>query len=655
MSGRPGTALVAQVADGRVVAAWNRNVADNALACPGSAIKPFTLAALIDAGALPGHADWLCTGHLAIAGHNLTCTHPKSAAPLDAVSALAYSCNEFFAHFAAALPPERLRAVLTSYGFETAAADDLRLQALGETAVRITPTHMLAAYRKLAIARRENRPSLQLVFRGMEASAEYGTSRGAAIPGWRIAGKTGTGPEYGWFGGYAPADHPEWVFLVAVPHGSGSGDAAPLAHEILARYREITPPGEVNVEGHRYALDDYVAGVLAGEAATYHHPQALRAMAIAARTYAVRFRGRHRAEGFDFCSLTHCQNFRPLVVTAAQRDAADSTSGELIWYQGSPAEAYYGQDCGGITEAGGEPYLRSHPDDACTRKGRHEWSADIAFTELSRALGTSVRSLEIVSRSPSGRAQSIRTSPSQSLPAEEFRLAAGRTLGWNLVRSDLYSIRIHDQRATFTGYGAGHGIGLCQNGAEAMAQNGASDREILAAYYPGTQVGLTARGLRWHILSGERVDLWTTDDTQKRWIPAAESALRNAESRAGFTVASRVRLMVFPSIDTFRDATGDSGNVFASTRGTVIRAQPTIDASTVRHEIWHTVIEARVPRNVPDWFREGLALAMSNYEARSPERTRALERVRRLIDRFGEKEVLAWAGGKAAPPGVFAK
>src|ERR1051325_5776675 len=262
MAGHSGTALVARVADGRIAGIWNRRAAETAAARPGSAIKPFTLAALIDAGVLPAHADWICSGHLSIAGHKLTCTHPKSAAPLDAVSSLAYSCNEFFAHFAAAIPPDRLRSVLISYGFEAASvgSGELALVALGESSVRITPMGLVLAYRKLALARRENRAALQVLFHGMEASAEYGTSRAAAVPGWRIAGKTGTGPEYGWFAGYVPAERPEWVLVVAVPHGSGSGDAAPLAHDILARFREVAGPGEINVEGRRSTLDDNVAG-----------------------------------------------------------------------------------------------------------------------------------------------------------------------------------------------------------------------------------------------------------------------------------------------------------------------------------------------------------------------------------------------------------
>lgn len=652
MAGRSGTAVVVSAADGRVVAVRKAEIAATA---PGSAIKPFTLAALIDAGVLPARADWICLGHLNIDGHNLACTHPKSAAPLDAVSALAYSCNEFFAHFAAAIPPARLRAVLAGYGFEVTGAGDVRLMALGEAGVRITPLRMAAAYRKLALAQRENRVSLQPVFRGMEASAVYGTARGASIEGWPIAGKTGTGPEYGWFAGYAPANHPEWVLVVAVPKGAGSGDAAPLAHEILSRYRQVTLTGFVNVEGHVYALEDYVAGVLAGEAATYGQPQALRAMAIAARTYAVRFRGRHGAEGFDFCSLTHCQNFKPAAVTAAMREAVETTAGEMVWYQGAPAETYYGQDCGGVTEAGGEPYLIGRADAACQRMGRKQWSAEIALSDIGKALGERVTTVEIAGRTGSGRAQSVRISAGRVLGATDFRLGVGRALGWNLVRSDLYSVTVRNGRAVFSGYGAGHGIGLCQNGAEAMARGGASDREILATYYPGTAVGLTARALRWRVVSGERVELWSTNDGDTRWIAIAEPALRGAEARAGWTVARRVKLMIYPSVETFRNATGESGAVLASTRGTVIRAQPSIDAATVRHEIWHAVIESQAPSNLPDWFREGLAIAMSDAGGHSAERSAALQRVRRLIARYGEKEVLAWAGGKAAPAGTFSQ
>jgi len=60
----------------------------------------------------------------------------------------------------------------------------------------------------------------------------------------------------------------------------------------------------------RMSLEEYVAAVLAGEAGGFQSDEALKAMAVAARTYAVRFQPRHAAEGFDFCDTTHCQDLR---------------------------------------------------------------------------------------------------------------------------------------------------------------------------------------------------------------------------------------------------------------------------------------------------------------------------------------------------------
>ena len=57
-------------------------------------------------------------------------------------------------------------------------------------------------------------------------------------------------------------------------------------------------------------LEEYVSGVLAGEAGGVRAPEALKAMAVAVRTYAVHFMGRHSQEGFDFCDTTHCQDLR---------------------------------------------------------------------------------------------------------------------------------------------------------------------------------------------------------------------------------------------------------------------------------------------------------------------------------------------------------
>src|SRR5215510_5360233 len=101
-------------------------------------------------------------------------------------------------------------------------------------------------------------------------------------------------------------------------------------------------------------MEDYVAAVLAGESSNFQSDEALKAMAVAVRSYAVRFRGRHANEGFDFCDTTHCQDLRLRSVTERQRTAAEATEGELLWFKGTPAAAYYHQNCGGTTAAADE-------------------------------------------------------------------------------------------------------------------------------------------------------------------------------------------------------------------------------------------------------------------------------------------------------------
>jgi peptidoglycan hydrolase-like amidase len=86
-------------------------------------------------------------------------------------------------------------------------------------------------------------------------------------------------------------------------------------------------------------LEEYVAGVLAGEAYPNSSPAALEALAITIRTYAIANRGRHAAEGFDLCDLTHCQVLRK--PTAATTRAAAATAGRILIYDGTPALVFY--------------------------------------------------------------------------------------------------------------------------------------------------------------------------------------------------------------------------------------------------------------------------------------------------------------------------
>src|SRR5262249_9125801 len=140
----------------------------------------------------------------------------------------------------------------------------------------------------------------------------------------------------------------------------------------------ISSSGESLLIIARTPLEEYVAKVLDGEASSFKSPEALRAMAVAVRTYALAFRARPAAGGFDLCDSTHCQALRMNPSSAMSREAAASTEGELLWYRGVLAHTYYHRNCGGKLEDGRVlegrtvPYLQIKSDAYCIRSAE-QW------------------------------------------------------------------------------------------------------------------------------------------------------------------------------------------------------------------------------------------------------------------------------------------
>ena len=410
------------------------------------------------------------------------------------------------------------------------------------------------------------------------------------------------------------------LYLTGQIHISGNGFSSFIVgDELLIQARE-----DVLLLTLTMPLEEYVTAVLQGESASFKSDEALKAMAVAARTYAVRFGSRHRLEGFDFCDTTHCQDLRLGNESPRARVAAAATERELLWFEGSPAAAYYHRSCGGeIDDAKAlEPdlhvrYLQRHHDDYCVRIP-DEWQSEISKTDLARALGRSVTSVRVLARGDSGRVQRLLIN-NRAITATDFRLAVGRTLGWDELRSDLYEEEDRGNSIQFRGRGQGHGVGLCQSGAESMGEQGHGYRDILAYYYPGTAVGINAQGLSWEKLPGESLDLVSTDRNDASvLLPAAERALHFAVERTGLQMRTRPQLKVYSTIAIYRDATGEPGWVAASTLGSTVRLQPisilqrthSLD-STLRHEFLHMLIESNAKSDTPLWFREGLVVYLA--------------------------------------------
>lgn len=274
-------------------------------------------------------------------------------------------------------------------------------------------------------------------------------------------------------------------------------------------------------------LETYLLGVVAREIGRrpLEELEAVKAQAVAARTYAVGNMGGREPLGFDFHASDRDQVYGGVAAedVVASRAVAE-TRGEIVTWEGAPILAYYSSTCGGHTAAIEEswpwraplPYLRPVSDEIpgtgtyyCSTSNRFHWTAKWTRDELRTTLGQSLRAhtggritalravndVRITRSGPSGR-------KTLTLVADgtEYELRAD-SLRWVLrtpTGAGLNSSRIDDLDAQRDGAGVvslnvrgggwGHGVGMCQVGAMGRARAGQTYREILAAYYTDTGI-----------------------------------------------------------------------------------------------------------------------------------------------------------------------
>ena len=251
---------------------------------------------------------------------------------------------------------------------------------------------------------------------------------------------------------------------------------------------------------NRVPLETYVAGTLGSEMYRRWNPDTLRAQAVVTRTYALYQRGRHAAEGFDVEADTSSQVYGGVSAEdpAIARAVADTRSEVLTW-NGQPILAAFHSASGGRTasaeEVWGEalPYLRSVDVDGEEDSPDTYWRVRYSRTQLARALDPlglslgAVREVRVDARTPSGRVERVvltGSGGSGHLTGRQLRSA----LGDAVIRSTLFEVRYLGDDVVFVGSGHGHGVGMSQWGAQAMAERGADYRQILAAFFPGTRL-----------------------------------------------------------------------------------------------------------------------------------------------------------------------
>jgi len=258
-------------------------------------------------------------------------------------------------------------------------------------------------------------------------------------------------------------------------------------------------------------LEEYIVGVVAGEMPASYEPEALRAQAVAARTYTLHLKhngGCSAHPGADVCTSSgHCQAYRTQEqlktswgshydeYLAKLRDAVYSTQGEEIYYGGEEIQVFYHSSAGGRTEDCGNvyqeslPYLVSVESEGEESYSNYYGQVTVSYDEFVQKMEAYSPGIRLsgtaddigkITRYDSGRVKTIKIGD-ESFTGREIRQVFG-------LNSTNFTIRATDD-ITFSTVGFGHGVGMSQTGANEMAKNGADYIEILEHYFTGVTIG----------------------------------------------------------------------------------------------------------------------------------------------------------------------
>lgn len=289
--------------------------------------------------------------------------------------------------------------------------------------------------------------------------------------------------------------------------------------------KDETSEGVFDVIEH-VGTEVYLAGVLAAELPWDWSLEAQKAQAVAARSYALHERQRRMGRGlhFDVESDTRSQAYSGLRTHDRARQAVRETGGLVLMEGNAIVRAYYSSTCGGrqqnarhIWPIRGEWAVNLAPAinagvtcNDCNASPRHRWTVTRTRAQLREALraygtrhGFSIanigplKSVTVTERATNGRPITYtitdEANKSFTLTAEHLRQAANTGLTPEQLRqqrvpSGDLEIKITGEQATITGQGFGHGVGLCQYGAEGKAQRGLGWQTILRDYYPTAHI-----------------------------------------------------------------------------------------------------------------------------------------------------------------------
>ena len=248
-------------------------------------------------------------------------------------------------------------------------------------------------------------------------------------------------------------------------------------------------------------LEEYLVGLINCEISSAWPIEAVKSQAIIARTYALNRKNSRMNAPYHLESSVIDQVYNGILIEDNRaRRAVLETSGEVLTFGGEIMQAFYHSSCGGQTEdsenvwGASLSYLKGVECQYClTSPSGTAWECKLSLKELEERLrlgGHKVSGLYDIKPGPlnlRGRLANVSllaAKGSVTITGDQFRKA----VGYGVIKSTRFIMKNNNNEITFSGSGNGHGVGLCQWGSKQRALDGFTSGEILAYYYPGTQL-----------------------------------------------------------------------------------------------------------------------------------------------------------------------
>jgi stage II sporulation protein D len=257
--------------------------------------------------------------------------------------------------------------------------------------------------------------------------------------------------------------------------------------------------GKINVINY-VNLEAYLYGVVPREMSPKWDEDAVKAQAVAARTYALYIKEKSTDKAFDLVATTASQDYGGYdAENPASSKAVDATRGEVMTYDGRLTIAYFHANSGGFTESAKNvwvadlPYLRGTPDPYSDNIPNGTWDLSLSYQAVRDRLNQYGLNVGVITRirpidiSASGRSLKVMVESTRGgtvLKSNDFRLKIGAMQ----LKSTLFRLQENTGGVQANGKGFGHGVGMSQWGAYRMAQAGHDYREILTHYYAGIEI-----------------------------------------------------------------------------------------------------------------------------------------------------------------------